>query len=98
MGITQVGSGPRSEQAGLGASSPRAVMPPRLIEALATAYAALVKRQRTASAAFVRWASPHRRAHEFAWMDAGREVLISSGREITVGPASSIHDALNKMM
>jgi AAA domain-containing protein len=73
-------------------------MKPGLVEALATAYAALVKRQRTASSAFVRWSSAHRRAHEFAWMEPGREELISGGREIKIGPGSPIHDAINKMM
>jgi hypothetical protein len=73
-------------------------MKPGLVEALATAYAVLMKRQRTASSAFVRWSSAHARAHEFAWMEAGREELMTSGCEIKVGPGSSIHDAINKMM
>ena len=73
-------------------------MKPGLVEALATAYVALIKRQRTASSAFVRWSSAHARAHEYAWMEAGREELMTSGREIKVGPGSSIHDAINKMM
>lgn len=69
-----------------------------LVEALTGAYETLIKRQRTASAAFVRWSSPHRRAHEFAWVDAGEETLISSGRELRVPSSSPIYDALNKMM
>lgn len=73
-------------------------MKPGLVEALATAYAALIKRQRTASSAFVRWSSAHSRAHEFAWMEAGHEELMTAGRDIKVGPGSSIHDAINKMM
>ena len=80
------------------ASPTRAVMKPGLVEALATAYAALIKRQRTASSAFVRWSSAHARAHEFAWMEAGREELMTSGRDIKIGPGSSIHDAINKML
>jgi very-short-patch-repair endonuclease/phosphate starvation-inducible protein PhoH len=71
---------------------------PGLVEALATAYAALVKRQRTASSAFVRWSTANRRAHEFAWMEPGRETLMTSGRELRIGPGSAIHDQLNKMM
>lgn len=47
---------------------------PGLLEALTTAYATLVKRQRTASAAFVRWSSSHLRAHEFAWLEPGDEL------------------------
>jgi len=73
-------------------------MKPGLVEALATAYAALIKRQRTASSAFVRWSSAHARAHEFAWTEAGRKELMTSGCEIKVGPGTSIHDAINKMM
>ena len=71
---------------------------PGLVEALATAYGALIKRQRSASAAFVRWSTANRRAHEFAWIEAGRELLMSSGRELRIAPASPIHDSLNKMM
>lgn len=71
---------------------------PGLVEALATAYAALIKRQRTASSAFVRWSTANRRAHEFAWMEVGRETLMTSGRELRIGPNSVIHDQLNKMM
>lgn len=79
-------------------SSPSAVMAPGLVEALATAYAALIKRQRTASAAFVRWASSHARSHEFAWMEAGPETLMSAGRAVRITSESPIHDAVNKMM
>lgn len=82
-----------------GVSGPeRAVIKPGLVEALATAYAALIKRQRTASSAFVRWTSAHARAHEFAWMEPGPEPLMTSGRDIRVSPGSPIHDAINKMM
>jgi len=69
-----------------------------LVEALATAYATLIKRQRTASAAFVRWSSPHSRAHEFAWLEPGRESLMSVGSDLTIPPSSAIHDSINKMM
>jgi very-short-patch-repair endonuclease len=73
-------------------------MKPGLVEALATAYAALIRRQRTASAAFVRWSTANRRAHEFAWLGLGREILMTGGREIRVGTDSPLHDQLNKMM
>src|SRR4051812_13592275 len=71
---------------------------PGLVEALASAYATLIKRQRTASAAFVRWASPHSRAHEFAWLDAGRETLLSGGRSLRIEANSVGYEAINKMM
>jgi very-short-patch-repair endonuclease len=69
-----------------------------LVEALTRAYASFVKRQRTASAAFVRWSSPHRRAHEFTWIDSGDEVLMSTGDDITVSEESSAYDSIHKMM
>lgn len=71
---------------------------PGLVEALATAYSALIKRQRTASSAFVRWSTANRRAHEFAWLEAGRETLMSGGRELRVSPGEPIHDQVSKMM
>lgn len=71
---------------------------PGLVEALATTYAALIKRQRTASSAFVRWSTANRRAHEFAWIEGGRESLMTGGRELQIRPDSPIHDQLNKMM
>src|SRR5271154_3140875 len=76
----------------------RALIKPGLVEALAAAYAALIKRQRTASSAFVRWSSGHTRSHEFAWMDAGHEDLMTCGSEVRIGPESPIYDAINKMM
>lgn len=71
---------------------------PGLVEALATAYAELIKRQRTASAAFVRWSTANRRAHEFAWLASGREPLMSGGGEFRVRADSPIHSQLNAMM
>ena len=69
-----------------------------LVEALTSAYAELIKRQRTASAAFVRWASPHARAHEFCWIEDHAEVLMSSAKEIRIGPSDPIYGPLRKMM
>lgn len=71
---------------------------PGLVEALTSAYATLIKRQRTASAAFVRWTSAHRRAHEFCWIEDGPEVLMSAGKEIRVPSADPIYDSIRKMM
>jgi len=65
---------------------------------MTSAYATLIKRQRNASAAFVRWTSPHKRAHEFVWMEPGKEALMFGGRDIRVGPVSTEHESLNKMM
>jgi very-short-patch-repair endonuclease/DNA polymerase III delta prime subunit len=73
-------------------------MKPGLVEALATAYSALIKRQRTASSAFVRWSTANRRSHEFAWLGPGRETLVTSGGELRVVAGDPIHDQLNKMM
>src|SRR6202521_6072024 len=65
---------------------------------MTSAFATLIKRQRNASAAFVRWTSAHKRAHEFAWMEPGKEALMFAGRDIRVGPVSTEHESLNKMM
>jgi len=77
---------------------PQPEVPETLVKALTTAYATLIKRQRNASSAFVRWSSPHRRSHEFSWMDEGTEVLMFEGRDISIGPLSATFESLNKMM
>jgi very-short-patch-repair endonuclease len=69
-----------------------------LVEAMTSAYATLLKRQRNASTAFVRWSSPRRRAHEFAWIEEPIEILMFAGRDIGVGPVSLAHESVNKMM
>lgn len=79
-----------------GASWPE--IEPGLVEALTAAYATLIKRQRTASAAFVRWTAPHRRAHEFCWLENIPEVLMSSGKEIRVSSHDPTYDSVRKMM
>jgi len=89
-------SGPSITPNGPGIHTPQ--IKPGLVEALATTYAALIKRQRTASSAFVRWSTANRRAHEFAWIEIGRETLMTGARELQILPASPIHDQLNKMM
>ena len=68
-----------------------------LVEALAKAYATLVKRQRS-STAFVRWTAPRRRQHDFVWLDPGQETLFSSGREVTVKRSSPASESINGMM
>ena len=79
-------------------AEPQPTLQPGLLEALTSAYATLVKRQRTASAAFVRWSSSHQRAHEFAWLEPGDEVLICRGNEIRIPASSPIHGSIQKMM
>ncbi len=71
---------------------------PGLVEALAAAYAELIKRQRTASAAFVRWTVAHQRAHEFCWLENRGEVLISSGKEIRITAQDPAYQSIQKMM
>lgn len=71
---------------------------PGLVEALTSAYGTLLKRQRTASAAFVRWTSPHHRAHEFCWIEDGPEMLILAGKEIRITSTNPIYDSIRKMM
>jgi KaiC/GvpD/RAD55 family RecA-like ATPase len=72
-------------------------MNPGLVEALTSAYASLMRRQRTASAAFVRWISPNRRAHEFAWIAPGEEQLIRRGKSLLVDQSDAAYDAIRKM-
>jgi hypothetical protein len=82
--------------------SPEASLQPKikdgLVEALTSAYATLIKRQRNASTAFVRWSSPHRRAHEFTWIEESAEILMFAGRDIRIAPTSPCHESINKMM
>jgi hypothetical protein len=68
-----------------------------LIEALTSTYAELIKRQRTASAAFVRWASPTRRAHEFTWLPVGEEQLIRSGSPLVLEQSNAAFESIHKM-
>src|SRR3984957_5449919 len=69
-----------------------------LVEELPAAYAAFLKHQRTTSAAYVRWTPSHSRAHEFAWLDAGQELLLMGGGKVTVTPSSPIYSSVQKMM
>jgi very-short-patch-repair endonuclease len=79
-------------------TSSQAAIPSGLVEALMSAYAELVRRQRTASAAFVRWTAPHARAHEFCWIENGAEILISSAKEVRIRSKDAIFDSVRKMM
>ena len=71
---------------------------PGLVEALTAAYAELIKRQRTASAAFVRWTAQHQRATEFCWLENRPELLISSAKEVRVSPQDPLYESIRKMM
>src|SRR5271157_4842824 len=71
---------------------------PGLVEALTSAYATLLKRQRTASAAYVRWTAAHSRAHEFAWYEGEQETLLTKVSNISIEADSPIHSSIQKMM
>jgi len=71
---------------------------PGLVEALTAAYATLLKRQRTASAAYVRWTAAHSRAHEFAWFEGGNETLLTKGGTVVIEQESPVHSSIQKMM
>src|SRR5271157_4411310 len=71
---------------------------PGLVEALTSAYATLLKRQRTASAAYVRWTAAHSRAHEFAWYEGEQETLLTKVSNIAIEADSPIHSSIQKMM
>jgi very-short-patch-repair endonuclease len=68
-----------------------------LVESLTEAYAMLLKRQRTASSAYVRWITAHSRAHEFAWIDAPAEPLLLNSGTFKVEPESSIFASIQRM-
>jgi very-short-patch-repair endonuclease len=68
-----------------------------LVEALTSAYAALLKRQRTASAAYVRWTTAHARAHEFVWLGSGVESLLLGDGKLKLDPSSPIYSSIQKM-
>src|SRR5438874_3846526 len=70
---------------------------PDLVQALTAAYADLIKRQRTASAAFVRWTSSHARAHEFCWIE-GHESVMLSAKDLRITPNDPAYQSVRKMM
>lgn len=71
---------------------------PGLVSALTSAYATLLKRQRAASAAFVRWSTANARSHEFAWIPEGKESVLFTGKALRIGPSDGLYANLNKMM
>ena len=70
-----------------------------LLSHLCQAYAHLLRRQRTASSAFVNWQDQTRRGHEFVWLGGAfdREVLMRDGRAIRIPRESTIFDSIQKM-
>lgn len=71
-----------------------------LIRSVAKAYADLLRRQRSASAAFVTWQKDTKRSHEFLWVGGScdRETLMRDGREIRVTRTSLLFDGVRKCM
>ena len=61
-----------------------------LVSHLCNAYAHLLRRQRTASSAFVNWGDQTRRGHEFVWLGGvfQQEVLMKDGRPLRVSVQS----------
>jgi hypothetical protein len=68
-----------------------------LVQSLTATYAAILKRQRAASSAFVRWNAGHRRAPEFAWLPPGREMLMLTGGVVMIDRSSPIFDVVIRM-
>jgi len=77
---------------------PSPELQPGLVEALTAAYATLLRRQRTASAAYVRWTAAHSRAHEFAWFEGGNETLLTKGGNVVIEKECPVHSSIQKMM
>ena len=57
-----------------------------VLRGLCIAYAELLRRQRSAASAFVRW-SRSRRSHEFCWLERGPESLITVGKPLKITPS-----------
>jgi len=78
--------------------APRPEFQTGLVEALTGAYAALLKTQRTASSAYVRWTTANKRSHEFSWLEAGNETLLTGNGSLAIPSDSGIHASVQKMM
>jgi len=79
-------------------NEPRPELRPGLVESLTSAYAMLLKTQRTASTAYVIWNKGHKRSHEFAWLETSRETILMDRSGLTIKPESPMHPAVQKMM
>ena len=76
---------------------PRLELQTGLVEALIGAYAALLKTQRTASSAYVRWTTANTRSHEFPWLESGKETLLMGDGRLRIGTESGIHASVQKI-
>lgn len=77
---------------------PRPEFQTGLVEALTGAYAALLKTQRTASSAYVRWTTANTRSHEFSWLEPGKESLLTGTGTLRITCESGVHTSVQKMM
>ena len=70
-----------------------------LLASVCRAYADFLRRQRTASSAFVIWQKETSRSHEFAWLGGvyDSETLMRSGRELRILRESPLFHAVQKM-
>ena len=67
--------------------------------ALCRTYADLLRRQRTASTPFAKWARATKREHEFMWLGGvqRKEPLMSGWRALSVSPSDPLYGSLHKM-
>jgi len=72
-------------------------IPAGFLESLTTAYADLMKQQRSASNAFVRWPKSARRGNEFAWLCEGSETIFTDGRRKVLTSADSAFQSVRRM-
>src|ERR1019366_7056163 len=77
---------------------PRPEFQTGLVEALTGAYAALLKTQRMASSAYVRWTTANARSHEFSWLEPGKESLLTGAGMLRIASDSGVHASVQKMM
>lgn len=81
----------------MGASQP-AVMAGDLRRRLFKAYAELLRRQRAASTALVRWSRRTSRAYDFAWLESGtEEKLMRNGSDLYIDQRSTPFPAVQRM-
>jgi very-short-patch-repair endonuclease/KaiC/GvpD/RAD55 family RecA-like ATPase len=72
---------------------------PEVRSALCRTYADLLRRQRTASTPFAKWARASRREHEFVWLGGAlrEEQLMSGPKALSVAPSDPLYEPLHKM-
>ena len=73
-------------------------IPPGLVQSLTDVYAALLKRQRTAASAFIRWSLPTKHSQEFTWLKEATETLFSTGKPIAIRKTHPNYDQLQRIM